>query len=117
MRVIFLLDGVTKLKTPFDVYKFDCEGMISNSDAFKLRTALLTMQFKQKSCDLYSFSQSGDFYKLPIKDRPKEVQQFLVILKEIKQKIAAYLGKRFNKTISVSCSKYDLGGNFLLNHF
>lgn len=86
--------------------------MISNFDAFKLRAALLKMQFKRKSCDLYSFSQSGDFYKLLIKDRPKEVQRFLDVLKEIKQNIAAYLGKRFNKTISVSCSKYDLGGNF-----
>lgn len=108
----FLTDRVTKLETPFDIYKFDCKDMISNSDAFKLRTALLTMKFKKKSCDLYSFSQSPDFNRIQKDLRPKEVQQFLEILVEIKKKVAAYLKKTFNNTTSVSCSKYDHGGKF-----
>lgn len=52
------------------------------------------------------FIRSSDIVK------PKEVKQFLILLKEIKQKIATYLGKQFNSTISVSCSRYEHGGNF-----
>jgi hypothetical protein len=85
--------------------------MISNTDAFKLRNALLTMKFKKKSCDLYSFGQSPDFNLLPRNQKPKEVLQFLELLQKIKEKISIYLEKKFNKTISVSCSKYDNGGN------
>lgn len=84
--------------------------MISNAEAFKLREALLTMTFKKKSCDLYSFSQSPDFIRSTRLKKPKEVEQFLVLLKQIKQNIATYLGKTFNNTISASCSKYDHGG-------
>lgn len=84
--------------------------MISNAEAFKLREALLTMTFKKKSCDLYSFSQSPDFIRSTRLKKPKEVEQFLVLLKTIKQNIANYLGKTFNNTISASCSKYDHGG-------
>jgi len=86
--------------------------MISNADAFKLREALLTMTFKKKSCDLYSFSQSPDFIRSTRLKKPKEVEQFLILLKIIKNKIATYLKKNFNNTISASCSKYDRGGNF-----
>lgn len=86
--------------------------MIPNSDAFKLRSALLTMKFKKKSCDLYSFSQSSDFIRSSNMKKPKEVEHFLHVLKKIKQNIADYLGRKFNKTISASCSKYDHGGNF-----
>lgn len=85
--------------------------MISSTDAFNLRTALLTMKFKKKSCDLYSFSQSPDFNLIPRIQKPREVQHFLELLKGIKGNISSYLGKKFNKTISVSCSKYDNGGN------
>lgn len=109
------LDAVTKLDTPFDVFKFDCKDMISNSEAFKLRQALLTMTFKKKSCDLYSFSQSSDFIRSTNIKKPKEVEQFLIFLEKIKQNIATYLGKTFNNMISVSCSKYDHGGNFFFN--
>jgi len=108
-------DAVTKLDTPFDVFKFDCKGMITNSEAFKLRQALLTMMFKKKSCDLYSFSQSSDFIRSTNLKKPKEVEQFLIFLEEIKQKIANYLGKTFNNMISASCSKYD-HGDYLLCH-
>lgn len=89
--------------------------MISNAQAFKLREALLTMTFKKKSCDLYSFSQSPDFMRSTKLKKPKEVEQFLILLKIIKNKIAKYLKKNFNNTISVSCSRYDRGGNFF--HF
>lgn len=108
-------DAVTKLDTPFDVFKFDCKDMISNSEAFKLRQALLTMTFKKKSCDLYSFSQSSDFIRSTNIKKPKEVEQFLIFLEKIKQNIATYLGKTFNNMISVSCSKYD-HGDYLLCH-
>lgn len=104
------LGAVTKLNTPFDVYKLDCRDMISNAEAFKLREALLTMTFKKKSCDLYSFSQSPDFIRSTKLKKPKEVEQFLVLLETLKQNIATYLGKTFNDTISASCSKYDRGG-------
>lgn len=104
------LDEVTKLNAPYDIYKFDCKDMISNSDAFKLRTALLTMKFKKKSCDLYSFEQSPDFYRITDDEKPKEVQQFLSVLAEVKTKIASFLGKTFNQTTSVSCSMYNQGG-------
>lgn len=110
----FFPESVRKLDTPFDVYKFDCKGIIKNSDAFKLRKSLLKMPFKKKSCDLYSFGQSADFFKIKNNQRPQEIQQFLNILKTIKQKIANHLGKKFNNVISVSCSKYDHGGNLLL---
>jgi len=86
--------------------------MISNSEAFKLRQALITMTFKKKSCDLYSFSQSSDFIRSTNIKKPKEVEQFLIFLEKIKQNIATYLGKTFSNMISVSCSKYDHGGNF-----
>lgn len=108
-------DAVTKLNTPFDVFKLDCRDMISNADAFKLREALLTMTFKKKSCDLYSFSQSPDFIRSTRLKKPKEVEQFLILLKIIKNKIATYLKKNFNNTISASCSKYDRG-DYLLCH-
>lgn len=85
--------------------------MIQNSDVFKLRTALLSMKFKKKSCDLYSFHQSPDFYRIANSQRPKEVQQFLEVLREIKMKVERFLAKEFNLSISVSCSKYDNGGN------
>lgn len=91
--------------------------MIQNSDAFKLRTALLTMHFKKKSCDLYSFGQSPDFNRISNNQKPKEVQQFLEVLKGIKQKVATYLNKTFNNIISVSCSKYDNGGNIFIYIF
>ncbi|XP_022180958.1 prolyl 3-hydroxylase OGFOD1 isoform X2 [Myzus persicae] len=107
--------AVTKLNTPFDVYKLDCRDMISNAEAFKLREALLTMTFKKKSCDLYSFSQSPDFIRSTKLKKPKEVEQFLVLLETLKQNIATYLGKTFNDTISASCSKYDRG-DYLLCH-
>ncbi|XP_029344824.1 uncharacterized protein LOC100575121 isoform X1 [Acyrthosiphon pisum] len=108
-------DAVTKLNTPFDVFKLDCRNMISNAEAFKLREALLTMTFKKKSCDLYSFSQSSDFIRSTRLKKPKEVEQFLSLLKIIKNKIATYLKKNFNNMISVSCSKYDRG-DYLLCH-
>uniref|UniRef100_A0A2H8TJ70 uS12 prolyl 3-hydroxylase n=1 Tax=Melanaphis sacchari TaxID=742174 RepID=A0A2H8TJ70_9HEMI len=108
-------DLVTKLDAPFDVFKFDCRGIISTTEAFKLRDALLKMTFKKKSCDLYSFSQSSDFIRSPNLEKPKEVEQFLIFLKEIKQNIATYLGKKFNSMISASCSKYDRG-DYLLCH-
>lgn len=85
--------------------------MIKSADAFKLRTALLTMKFKKKSCDLYSFSQSPDFNLIPNSQKPIEVQRFLDILQKIKENISSYLEKEFTPTISVSCSKYDTGGN------
>lgn len=91
--------------------------MISNAEAFKLREALLTMTFKKKSCDLYSFSQSSDFIRSTRLKKPKEVEQFLILLKFIKKKIATYLDKKFNNTISASCSKYDRGGNFFCFYF
>jgi len=91
--------------------------MISNAEAFKLREALLTMKFKQKSCDLYSFSQSSDFIRSTRLRKPKEVEQFLVLLKIFKQNIANYLGKTFNDMISASCSKYDRGGIFFCIDF
>lgn len=112
--LFFYSESVRKLETPFDVYKFDCKGVIKNSDAFKLRKSLLKMPFKKKSCDLYSFGQSADFFKIKNNQRPQEIQQFLNILKVIKQNIAKLLGKTFNNVISVSCSKYDHGGNVLL---
>jgi len=89
--------------------------MISNAEAFKLREALLTMTFKKKSCDLYSFSQSPDFIRSTRLKKPKEVEQFLALLKIIKQNIATYLGKTFNNTISASCSKYDHGGRLFFS--
>lgn len=110
----FFPEGVKKLETPFDVYKLDCKGIIKNSDAFKLRKSLLKMPFKKKSCDLYSFGQSADFFKIKANQRSQEIQQFLNILKGIKQNISKHLGKKFNNVISVSCSKYDHGGNLLL---
>lgn len=73
--------------------------------------------FKKKSCDLYSFSQSSDFIRSTNLKKPKEVEQFLIILEDIKQKIATYLGKTFNNMISASCSKYDHGGNFFVLFF
>lgn len=85
--------------------------MIPNADAFKLRNALLSMRFKKKSCDLYSFSQSPDLYRVENTRKPIEVQQFLEVLEEIKVKLSVFLSKEFNQTISVSCSKYDEGGN------
>jgi len=113
----FFLAAVTKLDTPFDVFKFDCRNLLPNSEAFKLRRALLKMMFKKKSCDLYSFSQSSDFIRSTNLKKPKEVEQFLIILEDIKQKIATYLGKTFNNMISASCSKYDHGGNFFVLFF
>ncbi|CAI6367906.1 unnamed protein product [Macrosiphum euphorbiae] len=115
MAVSKFSDAVTKLNTPFDVFKLDCREMISNAQAFKLREALLTMTFKKKSCDLYSFSQSPDFMRSTKLKKPKEVEQFLILLKIIKNKIAKYLKKNFNNTISVSCSRYDRG-DYLLCH-
>lgn len=109
---IFILDAVTKLVAPYDIYKLDCKDLIPNSEAFKLRSALLAMKFKKKSCDLYSFSQSADFMKISNNQKPREVQQLLEVIREIKQKVATYLKRKFNKTISVSCSKYDHGGNW-----
>lgn len=88
--------------------------MIPINEAFKLRNALLTMSFKKRSCDLYSFSQSSDFYRISNKEKPIAVQQLLEILVEIKQKVSTYLGLTFNNTISVSCSKYDSGGKYIL---
>ncbi|XP_050436203.1 prolyl 3-hydroxylase OGFOD1 isoform X2 [Adelges cooleyi] len=111
----FNFKGVTKLDAPYDIYKLDCKNIISNSDAFKLRSALLTMKFKKKSCDLYSFGQSPDFYRISNKDKPDEVQQFLLVLAEMKKKIATFLEKTFNKTTSVSCSMYN-HGDYLLCH-
>lgn len=108
-------DAVTKLDTPYDVFKLDCKDLISTSDAFLLREALLTMPFKKKSCDLYMFSQSSDFIRSPRLRKPVEVEQFLILLKKIKQQIAIYLGKTFNNMISASCSKYD-HGDYLLCH-
>lgn len=102
------------MDAPFDVYKFDCKNVIQNADAFRLRTALLTMNFKKKSCDLYSFSQSPDFNRISNNQKPNEVIQFLEVLKEIKKNVATYLNKTFNNVTSVSCSKYDHGGNLIL---
>lgn len=70
------------------------------------------MQFKKKSCDLYSFGQSPDFFKIKNNQKPRELRQFLDTLKVIKEKISQYLEKEFNDVISVSCSKYDHGGNY-----
>lgn len=105
------------MESPFDLYKFDCKNMIPNSEAFKLREALLTMQFKKRSCDLYSFSQSSDFYRISNNEKPIAVQQLLEVLLELKQKISAYLEQTFNNTISVSCSKYENGGKYFLYYF
>lgn len=107
-----MLDAVTKLEAPFDIYKFDCKEMIPNSEAFKLRKALLSMKFKKKFCDLYSFSQSGDFLRLSNNQRPREVNSLLNVIRGIKQSVATYLNKQFTRSMSVSCSKYDRGGNF-----
>lgn len=112
--VIFLLGGVKKLESPFDLYKFDCKTMIPNSEAFKLREALLRMNFKKRSCDLYSFSQSLDLNSISNNEKPIAVQQFLEVLGEIKGKISTYLGLTFNNLISSSCSKYDHGGKSFL---
>lgn len=112
----FILDGVTKLEAPFDIYKFDCKAMIPNSEAFKLRKALLEMRFKKKTCDLYSFSQSGDFLKLPQPQRPVEVNQLLDVIRGVQRNVAIYLNKQFNNSLSVSCSKYDRGGNICCLH-
>lgn len=109
---LFLPDAVTKLQAPFDIYQFDCSTMIPNCDVFELRTALLTMSFKKISCDLYSFDQSPDLNRISNSLMPKEVQQFMHVLKEIKQKVANYLKLQFNEEISVCCSKYDKGGIF-----
>lgn len=79
-----------------------------------MRDALLTMQFKKKSCDLYSFDQSLDLSRIDSSSKPEEVQQFMDVLSEIKQKVATYLNLRFNETISICCSKYDKGGNLFL---
>lgn len=93
------------------MYEYDCHNVIPNAEAFKLRNALLSMKFKKKSCDLYSFGQSPDFYRVENSQKPIEVQQFLEVLEEIKMKLSVFLSKQFNQTISVSCSKYDKGGN------
>jgi len=114
---LFLLGAVIKLHAPFELYQFDCSGIIPNSDAFKLRTALLTMTFTKKTCDLYSFDQTSDLNSIPNSSKPKEVQKFMDVLKEIKKKVAAYLQTHFNNTISVCCSKYDTGGNVFKNSF
>ncbi|VVC45023.1 Hypothetical protein CINCED_3A023091 [Cinara cedri] len=108
-------NNVKKLDAPFDIYKFDCQSMIPINEAFKLREVLLTMPFKKRTCDLYSFSQSSDFYRISNKNKPIEVQQLLEVLVQIKQKISTYLGQKFNNSISVSCSKYDIG-DYLLCH-
>lgn len=110
MFFFFFTAKVQKLDAPFDIYKFDCKDVISVTDALKLREALLTMNFKKKSCDLYSFSQSADFKRLASDQIPEELKRYLSILDMIKQRIAVYLKKKFNKMISVSCSKYDQGG-------
>lgn len=54
---------------------------------------------------------------MPNNEKPREILQILDVLRGIKQNIAAYLNKQFNRTISVSCSKYDRGGNFFRLHF
>jgi len=110
-----LLGAVTVLNAPFELYQFDCSGIIQNSDAFELCTALLTMKFVKKTDDFYSFGQTSDLNSIPNNSKPKEVKQFMNVLKEIKRKIAAYLRVHFNNTISVSCSKYDNGGNVFRN--
>lgn len=111
LSVISLSDLVVQTTEPFEIYKLDCKTMISNADAFKLRAALLTMKFKKKSCDLYSFSQSADFNLIPRSQKPKEVLRFLDILSTIKENVSSYLKMKFSETPSVSCSKYDHGGN------
>lgn len=90
--------------------------MIPNSEAFKLREALLRMHFKKRSCDLYSFSQSLDLNTISTNERPIAVQQFIEVVGEIKEKISTFLGLTFNNAISISCSKYDQGGKYFLHY-
>jgi len=73
------------------------------------------MTFTKKTCDLYSFDQTLDLNSIPNSSKPREVQQFMDMLKEIKKKVADYLRVHFNNTISVCCSKYDNGGNVFRN--
>jgi len=73
------------------------------------------MPFIKRTSDIYSFGQTPCLNSIPNNCKPKEVQQFMDVLEEIKKKVSVYLQMHFNNINSVCGSRYDNGGNIFRN--